>query len=212
MTDTQNPMQGRTAPTPPSTTIAEFDTYEQAQALVDKLSEAKFAVEHVRIVGTGLSTGISTTLVASVGSLGGSRASISLVATSGHLRNLRSSRASVSLGLATRRNLGGLSLVAASGNLGGFRGFCTRVVATCAGSFRGVSARVATHARNFDGRAVLATSEETANAAASKEASKATRRAVIRATVATKTTKSAHTARATKATKTTEAAFSRATG
>ena len=56
MTDTQNPMQGRTAPTPPSTTIAEFDTYEQAQALVDKLSDAKFAVEHVRIVGTGLST------------------------------------------------------------------------------------------------------------------------------------------------------------
>ncbi|WP_241249046.1 general stress protein [Agrococcus sp. KRD186] len=56
MTDTQNPMQGRTAPTPPSTTIAEFDTYEQAQALVDRLSDAKFAVEHVRIVGTGLRT------------------------------------------------------------------------------------------------------------------------------------------------------------
>lgn len=56
MTNAQNPMQGRTVPTPPSTTIAEFDTYEQAQALVDRLSDARFAVEHVRIVGTGLTT------------------------------------------------------------------------------------------------------------------------------------------------------------
>ncbi len=55
----QNPMPGiadRTVPTPPSTTIAEFDTYEEAQALVDRLSDAEFAVEHVRIVGTGLTT------------------------------------------------------------------------------------------------------------------------------------------------------------
>lgn len=56
MTDIQNPALGRTQPTPASTTIAEFDTYEQAQALVDTLSDAKFAVEHVRIVGTGLTT------------------------------------------------------------------------------------------------------------------------------------------------------------
>ncbi|MCH1882574.1 general stress protein [Agrococcus sp. ARC_14] len=56
MTDIQNPEQARTQPTPPSTTIAEFDTYEQAQALVDRLSDAKFPVQHVRIVGTGLTT------------------------------------------------------------------------------------------------------------------------------------------------------------
>lgn len=54
MSDIQNP--ARTVPTPPSTTIAEFDTYEEAQALVDLLSDAKFAVEHVRIIGTGLTT------------------------------------------------------------------------------------------------------------------------------------------------------------
>lgn len=56
MSDIQNPLQGRTQPTPPSTTIAEFDTYEEAQALVDKLSDARFPVQHVRIVGTGLET------------------------------------------------------------------------------------------------------------------------------------------------------------
>lgn len=61
MSDIRNPQQGGAAaapsqPTPPSTTIAEFDTYEQAQALVDRLSDARFAVEHVRIVGTGLTT------------------------------------------------------------------------------------------------------------------------------------------------------------
>ncbi|SDR75374.1 general stress protein [Agrococcus carbonis] len=56
MSDVQNPLQGRTQPTPPSTTIAEFDTYEEAQALVDRLSDARFPVEHVRIVGTGLSS------------------------------------------------------------------------------------------------------------------------------------------------------------
>ena len=56
MSDIRNPQQHRTMPTPPSTTIAEFDTYEEAQALVDRLSDAKFAVEHVRIIGTGLTT------------------------------------------------------------------------------------------------------------------------------------------------------------
>lgn len=56
MSDIRNPLQGRTEPTPPSTTIAEFDTYEEAQALVDRLSDAKFAVEHVRIIGTGLTS------------------------------------------------------------------------------------------------------------------------------------------------------------
>ena len=56
MSDIRNPQQHRTMPTPPSTTIAEFDTYEEAQALVDRLRDAKFAVEHVRIIGTGLTT------------------------------------------------------------------------------------------------------------------------------------------------------------
>lgn len=56
MTDIQQPLPGRTEPTPPSTTIAEFDTYEEAQALVDRLSDAEFPVQHVRIVGTGLTT------------------------------------------------------------------------------------------------------------------------------------------------------------
>ncbi|KAA6432927.1 hypothetical protein FQ330_08130 [Agrococcus sediminis] len=56
MTDIQDPLRGRTEPTPPSTTIAEFDTYEEAQALVDRLSDAEFPVQHVRIVGTGLTT------------------------------------------------------------------------------------------------------------------------------------------------------------
>lgn len=49
-------MDQRTTPTPPSTTIAEFDTYEEAQRLVDKLSDARFPVQHVRIVGTGITT------------------------------------------------------------------------------------------------------------------------------------------------------------
>jgi hypothetical protein len=56
MSHIQEPLANRTAPTPPSTTIAEFDTYEEAQALVDRLSDAKFPVEHVRIIGTGLTT------------------------------------------------------------------------------------------------------------------------------------------------------------
>lgn len=34
--------------------VAEFTTYEQAQALVDKLSDNEFPVEHVRIVGHGV--------------------------------------------------------------------------------------------------------------------------------------------------------------
>ena len=48
MTDMQ-PLQGRTdplrsQPTPPSTTIAEFDTYEEAQALVDDVADAVAAI------------------------------------------------------------------------------------------------------------------------------------------------------------------------
>jgi hypothetical protein len=35
-------------------TLREFSTYEEAQRLVDRLSDADFPVEHVRIVGTGL--------------------------------------------------------------------------------------------------------------------------------------------------------------
>jgi hypothetical protein len=37
-------------------TLREFDTYEQAQHLVDRLSDAGFPVERVRIVGTGIRT------------------------------------------------------------------------------------------------------------------------------------------------------------
>ena len=43
-------------PAVPTTTIAEFDRYEDAQALVDRLSDNRFAVQHVRIVGVGLSS------------------------------------------------------------------------------------------------------------------------------------------------------------
>jgi len=35
-------------------TLREFGTYEEAQQLVDRLSDARFPVEQVRIVGTGL--------------------------------------------------------------------------------------------------------------------------------------------------------------
>jgi hypothetical protein len=37
-------------------TLREFDTYEQAQHLVDRLSDAGFPVERVRIVGTEIRT------------------------------------------------------------------------------------------------------------------------------------------------------------
>jgi hypothetical protein len=40
---------GRTA-----VTLREFDTYDEAQQLVDRLSDAGFPVEQVRIVGSGL--------------------------------------------------------------------------------------------------------------------------------------------------------------
>jgi hypothetical protein len=139
-------------------------------------------------------TGVCTTFVTGVGSLRSSR----LVASSGNLRSLGSGRASVGLGLATSGNLRGLSLVATSGNFWGFRSSCARVVAACAGNLRGVSARVAAHARNLNGSAVVwPTSEETANASASKEASKTARGASLRATVATKTSKASKSSRAT---------------
>lgn len=38
------------------TRIASFDNYPQAQQLVDRMSDAGFPVEHVRIVGDGLRT------------------------------------------------------------------------------------------------------------------------------------------------------------
>jgi hypothetical protein len=37
-------------------TLREFDTYDQAQHLVDRLSDAGFPVDRVRIVGTGIRT------------------------------------------------------------------------------------------------------------------------------------------------------------
>ena len=43
--------------TPPSVTssvLREFDTYAEAQALVDRLSDAGFPVQNVRIVGEGV--------------------------------------------------------------------------------------------------------------------------------------------------------------
>lgn len=36
--------------------LAEYATYPEAQRLVDQLSDAKFPVEHVRIVGVGVTT------------------------------------------------------------------------------------------------------------------------------------------------------------
>lgn len=42
-------------PTPPTgMTVGTYDTYEQAQRAVDYLSDNKFPVEHVTIVGNGL--------------------------------------------------------------------------------------------------------------------------------------------------------------
>lgn len=38
------------------TTLGTFTTYRDAQALVDKMSDDKFPVEHVRVVGTDLTT------------------------------------------------------------------------------------------------------------------------------------------------------------
>lgn len=38
----------------PTATLREFPTYEEAQALVDRLSDVGFPVERVRIVGTGI--------------------------------------------------------------------------------------------------------------------------------------------------------------
>jgi hypothetical protein len=38
----------------PTETLREFTTYEEAQALVDRLSDAGFPVERLRIVGTGI--------------------------------------------------------------------------------------------------------------------------------------------------------------
>jgi hypothetical protein len=37
-----------------SRTLREFDSYDEAQALVDRLADAGFPVERVRIVGTGI--------------------------------------------------------------------------------------------------------------------------------------------------------------
>ncbi|SDQ41588.1 general stress protein [Quadrisphaera sp. DSM 44207] len=53
------PTTGASAPTPPASTagprvLAEFSDYAAAQQLVDRLSDAGFPVEHVRIVGTGI--------------------------------------------------------------------------------------------------------------------------------------------------------------
>jgi hypothetical protein len=44
------------APTAGQRLVASFDTYTAAQALVDRMSDGGFPVEHVRIVGDGLRT------------------------------------------------------------------------------------------------------------------------------------------------------------
>ena len=47
--DPRSPVTSRT-----TATLREFGSYEEAQQLVDRLSDAGFPVEQVRIVGTGL--------------------------------------------------------------------------------------------------------------------------------------------------------------
>ena len=47
--DPRSPVTSRT-----TATLREFSSYEEAQQLVDRLSDAGFPVEQVRIVGTGL--------------------------------------------------------------------------------------------------------------------------------------------------------------
>lgn len=44
----------RTPPAAPSSVLREFDNYAGAQALVDRLSDAGFPVQRVRIVGEGV--------------------------------------------------------------------------------------------------------------------------------------------------------------
>jgi hypothetical protein len=52
MSQTLNRVPAATSRT--TATLREFSSYEEAQQLVDRLSDAGFAVEQVRIVGTGL--------------------------------------------------------------------------------------------------------------------------------------------------------------
>ena len=51
----QSTVSGPAAPGT-SAVLAEFKDYLQAQRLVDRLSDEKFPVEHVRIVGLGISS------------------------------------------------------------------------------------------------------------------------------------------------------------
>lgn len=55
MTETTISRQADTS-RPAGSVIAEFPSYPEAQELVDRLSDGGFPVEHVRIVGQGLST------------------------------------------------------------------------------------------------------------------------------------------------------------
>ena len=54
MSSTPFSAPSRSRPPAASTVLREFDNYAAAQALVDKLSDAGFAVEHTRIVGEGV--------------------------------------------------------------------------------------------------------------------------------------------------------------
>jgi hypothetical protein len=52
MSQILNPV--RAATSRPTVTLREFGSYEEAQQLVDRLSDVGFRIEQVRIVGTGL--------------------------------------------------------------------------------------------------------------------------------------------------------------
>jgi hypothetical protein len=54
MSTTPFSAHSRSGPPAASTVLREFDDYTAAQELVDKLSDAGFAVEHTRIVGEGV--------------------------------------------------------------------------------------------------------------------------------------------------------------
>lgn len=55
-TGSEKPVTGSAVGRTSTAVLQEFDDYAGAQALVDRLSDAGFPVEHVRIVGTGIRT------------------------------------------------------------------------------------------------------------------------------------------------------------
>lgn len=55
-TGSEKPATGSAAGRASTAVLQEFDDYAEAQHLVDRLSDAGFPVEHIRIVGTGIRT------------------------------------------------------------------------------------------------------------------------------------------------------------